>query len=69
MNFSTAVKTCLLKYASFEGRASRSEYWYFLLFDMAIFFAAIILARFSNWFLVLAALGYPLVGRPRAAPS
>ena len=32
MNFATAVRTCLSKYFSFSGRASRSEYWWFLLF-------------------------------------
>jgi len=33
MGFSEAVRTCLQqKYATFSGRASRSEYWWFLLF-------------------------------------
>ena len=33
MTFSEAVKTCLVaKYATFSGRATRSEYWYFVLF-------------------------------------
>lgn len=33
MNYQTAIKTCIMKkYAKFEGRASRSEYWYFILF-------------------------------------
>ena len=32
MNLQTAVKTCLTeKYATFSGRASRSEYWWFIL--------------------------------------
>jgi len=32
MNFPTAIRTCLVeKYASFQGRASRSEYWWFFL--------------------------------------
>ncbi|WP_137699666.1 DUF805 domain-containing protein [Marimonas lutisalis] len=32
MDFKTAVKTCLTeKYATFSGRASRSEYWWFAL--------------------------------------
>jgi len=40
MDFVTAVKTCLTqKYASFEGRASRPEYWWFFL---AVFIGAII---------------------------
>jgi uncharacterized membrane protein YhaH (DUF805 family) len=33
MGFKEAVRTCLKqKYATFQGRASRSEYWYFMLF-------------------------------------
>jgi uncharacterized membrane protein YhaH (DUF805 family) len=32
MDFQTSVKTCLTeKYASFKGRASRPEYWWFIL--------------------------------------
>lgn len=31
MNFIDAVKTCLNKYADFDGRASRSEFWWFAL--------------------------------------
>ena len=37
MGFSEAVRTCLkLKYATFEGRAARSEYWYFMLFVLLV---------------------------------
>jgi uncharacterized membrane protein YhaH (DUF805 family) len=32
MGFADAIKTCLGKYATFQGRAVRSEYWYFVLF-------------------------------------
>lgn len=32
MGFKEAIRTCLNKYATFSGRASRSEYWYFVLF-------------------------------------
>lgn len=31
MNLRTAISTCLTKYATFKGRASRSEYWWFYL--------------------------------------
>lgn len=37
MNFIDAVKTCLLeKYVNFNGRARRSEYWYFCLFQVIV---------------------------------
>ncbi|MFK7943634.1 MAG: DUF805 domain-containing protein [Paracoccaceae bacterium] len=32
MTFAQSVKTCLRKYFTFSGRASRSEYWWFTLF-------------------------------------
>lgn len=32
MDFMTAVKTCFGKYATFAGRAQRSEFWWFVLF-------------------------------------
>jgi len=32
--FTDAIETCLRRYATFEGRAIRSEYWFFLLFTI-----------------------------------
>jgi uncharacterized membrane protein YhaH (DUF805 family) len=34
--FGAAIATCLRKYAVFRGRASRSEYWYFVLFQVLL---------------------------------
>ena len=36
MDFITAVRTCLTKYADFSGRARRSEYWWFFLFNVLV---------------------------------
>ncbi len=36
MNFQTSVKTVFSKYIDFSGRASRSEYWWFTLFSVAV---------------------------------
>ena len=39
MTFSEAVKTCLVdKYATFSGRATRSEYWFLVLFGYLLAF-------------------------------
>ena len=38
MNFIDAIKTCFRKYANFEGRAARPEFWYFVLFYYAVLF-------------------------------
>jgi uncharacterized membrane protein YhaH (DUF805 family) len=32
MGFQTAIATCFRKYVTFSGRASRPEYWWFVLF-------------------------------------
>ena len=48
MTLTVSIKTCFQKYANFNGRANRSEYWFFFLFgflttvclsilDMALF--------------------------------
>jgi len=36
MSFTDAVRTCLSKYAVFGGRARRSEYWWFFLFNVLV---------------------------------
>lgn len=38
MSFIEAVKACFSKYATFTGRARRSEFWYFNLFYSLIYF-------------------------------
>lgn len=51
MNFQTAVKTCLTeKYAGFSGRASRSEYWWFVL---AYIIGGIIVSFLGFWLYVI----------------
>ena len=36
MGFEEAVRSALNKYADFNGRARRSEYWYFVLFTFLV---------------------------------
>jgi uncharacterized membrane protein YhaH (DUF805 family) len=43
VTFADAVRTCLSKYADFTGRARRSEYWYFVLFEILVSIAASII--------------------------
>lgn len=38
MNIVESVKTCFSKYAVFEGRAKRSEFWWFFLFQAIIMY-------------------------------
>ena len=51
-----AVSVCLSKYATFTGRASRSEYWFFFLFTLIIAVAAGIISALMGSELV----GYAL---------
>lgn len=36
MSFGQAVRSCLSKYATFDGRATRSEFWWFYLFTLIV---------------------------------
>lgn len=36
MNFGEAIKSVFSNYANFRGRARRSEYWYFVLFNILV---------------------------------
>ena len=36
MTFGESISICFKKYASFDGRASRSEYWWFVLFTFLV---------------------------------
>ena len=57
MDFWSAVKSVFGKYATFQGRACRSEYWYFYLFDIIVLLIAAIIdlaifgsRRKCSWF-------------------
>ncbi len=43
MDFGTAINTCLKKYVQFQGRATRPEFWHFVLFVFLMHCAAGIL--------------------------
>ena len=45
MNFTDAVKICFAKYVDFSGRASRSEYWYFVLFVVVVEIGLTLISR------------------------
>ena len=34
MDFGTAIKTCFSKYGTFDGQASKGEFWYWFLFAL-----------------------------------
>ena len=55
----TAVKTCLTKYADFNGRAARPEFWWFFLAQVLVF---VITGAISDILYFVAALGLLLPG-------
>ena len=57
MDFQTAVKTCFSKYADFNGRASRSEYWWFVLAEVIVLIVASLIHQYVYF---IAALGFLL---------
>ena len=40
MDFAQAIKSCFNQYAGFEGRAPRSEFWWFALFQFVVLLIA-----------------------------
>ena len=49
MSFGQAVSTCFKKYAVFKGRASRSEFWYWVLFYVLVSIVLNIVDSLFGW--------------------
>jgi uncharacterized membrane protein YhaH (DUF805 family) len=43
----------LERYAKFDGRAGREEFWFFVLANIAVYIALLILAQISSIFIIL----------------
>ena len=56
MSFVDAVKSVLSQYANFNGRARRSEYWYYILAYAIISAVFSALAQYSSIFSILSAV-------------
>ena len=54
MNLQTSIKKCFQKFADFNGRASRSEFWYFYLFVILVNFISIYIAIQMPFFFAVA---------------
>lgn len=66
MGFGRAIATCFRKYAVFSGRASRSEYWFFVLFQLLLFIGLLIVdvLAFRGSMALLATLGWLILLLP-----
>ena len=56
MTFVDSIKTCFNKYATFDGTASRSEYWWFFLFNIVGPMAVSLVSHTLGGLLALATL-------------
>jgi uncharacterized membrane protein YhaH (DUF805 family) len=56
MTFGESIRTCFTKYATFDGRASRSEFWWFFLFTFLVTAAANLLGDTLSGLISLAML-------------
>ena len=65
MNFGQAIAVCMRKYATFSGRASRSEFWWFGLFLALMSWGSILVGVIfpPAWIL------YPIVNLGLALPA
>ena len=45
MDFVSAVKSCFAQYAGFSGRAPRSEFWWFALFQLGVLVSATMISQ------------------------
>jgi uncharacterized membrane protein YhaH (DUF805 family) len=54
MGFTDAIKTCFQNYLGFSGRAARSEYWYWTLFEYLLLIVA--------WLIDMTVFGFNTTG-------
>ena len=69
MGFVDAVRTCLNKYATFAGRASRPEYWYFVLFNLLVSLVGTIVEELSGGLGAVLGFVYALVALMLILPT
>jgi uncharacterized membrane protein YhaH (DUF805 family) len=69
MGFGRAIATCFRKYAVFSGRASRSEYWFFVLFQLLLLIVLVIVdvLAFRGSVAVFTTLGWLILLLPNFA--
>jgi len=56
MTFQESIRVCFSKYADFNGRADRSEYWWFILFIVIVSMATSMLSSVLSGLFSLATL-------------
>ena len=67
MNFTKSIEVCFNKFANFEGRARKSEFWWFQLFCIIIQIVGMIIDSILGYTEVFVWIGYFIVLLPSLA--
>ena len=67
MNFTKSIEICFNKFANFEGRARKSEFWWFQLFCIIIQIFGMIIDSILGYTEVFVWIGYFIVLLPSLA--
>ncbi len=69
MSFTQAISTCLSKYVDFQGRAVRSEYWWWTLFYVLISIVGNVCTRIGGLFFDLIGIACGLLSLAILLPT
>ena len=64
MNFTKSIEVCFNKFANFEGRARKSEFWWFQLFCIIVQIVGMILDSLLGYTELFYWIGYIIVYYP-----
>ena len=67
MNFTKSVEVCFNKFANFEGRARKSEFWWFQLFCIIVQIVGTIIDSILGYTELFVWIGYMIVLLPSLA--
>ena len=67
MNFTKSIETCFNKFANFDGRARKSEFWWFKLFCIIVQIIGSIIDAILGYTELFAWIGYIVVLLPSLA--
>ena len=67
MDIATSIKTCFKKFATFDGRAKKSEFWWFQLFCLIVELTGIIFDHLMGYEFFFELVAYVIVLLPSLA--
>ena len=67
MNFTKSIEVCFNKFANFDGRASKSEFWWFQLFCILVQIVGMLIDALLGYAELFVWIGYIIVLLPSLA--